>query len=372
MTAALLGAVAALPEGVAVPIPVLLAAAVGLSTPPLGACVRTLLPGLLPDPSAARAAYAAESAAIELTWILGPPLALGLGAAVSTGVALAAAGAVLLAGTAAFAAEPASRAWRPEPSRERRRGGSLGSPAIRTLVIVLLAAGVLFGAVEVGVAAAASALGNSAAAGPLFGIWGAGSLLGGLVAARLGGGARGAFGLALTLAALAAGHFLLVAAAGSVLALAAALLVAGTAIAPTYASIYAMVEDAAPAGTVTEAFAWLTTAVAVGASLGVARGGRARRLGRPQRRLRAGRSGRTHRPPDRGAALRNADRGPAARLAASRSSNTRGIRTAATVALGPSVRLALAFLTLFLAGAATAQASPRSSAAPTRSPTRST
>ena len=54
------------------------------------------------------------------------------------------------------------------------------------------------------------------------------------------------------------------------LALAAALLVAGTAIAPTYASIYAMVEDAAPAGTVTEAFAWLTTAVAVGASLGVA------------------------------------------------------------------------------------------------------
>jgi MFS family permease len=270
VTAALLGVVALLPEGVAVPIPVLLAAAVGLATPPLGACVRTLLPYLLPDPSATRAAYAAESAAIELTWILGPPLALGLGAALSTGAALAFGGAVLLAGTAAFAAEPASRAWRPEPRRERPRGGSLRSPAIRTLVIVLLAAGVLFGAVEVGVAGATTALGNSAAAGPLLGIWGAGSLLGGLVATRLGGGARGAIGLTVTLAALTAGHFLLVAAAGSVLALAAALLVAGTAIAPTYASIYAMVDDVAPAGTVTEAFAWLTTAVAVGASAGVA------------------------------------------------------------------------------------------------------
>jgi MFS family permease len=48
------------------------------------------------------------------------------------------------------------------------------------------------------------------------------------------------------------------------------LLVAGVAIAPAYASVYAMAERAAPDGTVTEAFAWLATATAIGASLGAA------------------------------------------------------------------------------------------------------
>jgi predicted MFS family arabinose efflux permease len=60
---------------------------------------------------------------------------------------------------------------------------------------------------------------------------------------------------------------------GSVLAIALVLFAAGAAIAPAYASVYAMVDDAAPAGTVTEAFAWLATAIAVGAAAGAAAGG---------------------------------------------------------------------------------------------------
>ena len=86
----------------------------------------------------------------------------------------------------------------------------------------------------------------------------------------MGGGARTGAGLALVLAALAAGHLALAAAAGSAVALAAVLALAGATIAPTYATIYAMVDRAAPAGTVTEAFAWLNTAVAIGASAGAA------------------------------------------------------------------------------------------------------
>ena len=92
---------------------------------------------------------------------------------------------------------------------------------MRTLVLVLLALGVVFGTVEVAVVAAADALGGSAAAGPLLGIWGVGSLVGGIIAARTGGGARTGAGLALVLAALAAGHLALAAAAGSAVALAA-------------------------------------------------------------------------------------------------------------------------------------------------------
>jgi MFS family permease len=270
--AALLGVIATLRPGTSVAVLAGLATAVGLATPPVGACLRTLLPGVLADPGAVRNAYAVDASASELTWIFGPPLALGIGALWSTGAALALAGLVLAGATAAFAVQPASRAWRPERTSPRPRGGALRTPAMRTLVGVLVAVGVLFGAVEVGVAAAAGALGATAAAGPLLGVWGAGSMAGGLLATRL-GGAHSATGLTAVLVALAAGHLTLVAAAGSVYTLAAALFVGGAAIAPTYARIYAMIEDAAPAGTVTEAFAWLATAVAIGAAAGAAGAG---------------------------------------------------------------------------------------------------
>ena len=271
-TTALLGGAALLPAGAALWLILALATAIGLATPPLAACFRALIPDLLPDASAARKAYAVDATAVELTWVAGPPLALGAGALLSTGAALAGAGAILLLGTGAFAAQPATRAWRPAaPAGDGH--GSLRAPGMQTLVIVLLAVGVLFGAVEVAVAAAAETLSGAAAAGPLLGVWGLGSLFGGIAATRRGGGAHGAAGLALVLAGLAAGHLLLVAATGSVATLAAALFVAGAGIAPTCASAYGLVERVTPAGTVTEAFAWLTTAMAVGTAAGAAAAG---------------------------------------------------------------------------------------------------
>jgi hypothetical protein len=101
-----------------------------------------------------------------------------------------------------------------------------------------------------------------------MGIWGAGSLIGGLILARAGGRAK----LVPLLIGLGAGHLAL-ASAGSVLALAAVLLLAGATIAPTYATVFGLVDGAAPAGTMTEAFAWLNTAVAVGAAGGAASAG---------------------------------------------------------------------------------------------------
>jgi len=269
---AALGGLAALPAGAPVPAIVAVAAVLGLATPPVSACLRTLLPALAPAPMALRRAYAVDAAAVELTWAAGPPLVLLAGAAWSTGAALAAAGAVLAIATVLFAAAPASRRWRPAPPAARR-AGALRTPAMRTLVVVLAGVGVLFGAVEVGVTSAADALEHSAAAGPLLGLWGAGSLLGGIVAARLGGGARTGPGLAFLLAALAAGHLALAWAADDLVALAILIAVAGSLIAPTLATAYAMVDRAAPAGTVTEAFAWLATAVAVGTSAGAATAG---------------------------------------------------------------------------------------------------
>ncbi len=259
--------VAALPAGTPLPALLLPAALIGFATPPVGACMRTLIPVLRPGADKRRRAYAVDAAATELTCVSGPPLALGLGALAGTGTALSAAGIVLVAATALFVLSPASRGWRPTATR-RARTSALAFPAMRTLVAVLVGVGVLFGATEVAVTAS-----TGPAAGMLLGLWGVGSLAGGVVAARLGGGATDGRSFALLLAALGAGHLALVAAPGRVAGAAALITVAGTMIAPVLASAYAMVDRAAPAGTVTEAFAWLATSTAVGTAVGAASAG---------------------------------------------------------------------------------------------------
>jgi MFS family permease len=250
-----------------------LAGATGLATPPLAASVRTLLPAIVADPGRLPALFALESTVLEATFVFGPPLALWLGVLWSTGTALTVSGVVMLVATLVFAAQPASRRWRPDPDVSRPRGGSLHSPAMRTLVLILFGTGAVFGATDVGVTAAAKALGSTAAAGPLLGLWGAGSLLGGIAATRLGGGAQRANGLKTLLGALALAHGALILTSGSVFAIAAVILLAGATIAPTVASVYGMVDRAAPAGTHTEAFSWLVTASSTGAALGAAAAG---------------------------------------------------------------------------------------------------
>src|SRR5215212_3982168 len=99
VAAAALGALAALPAGAPLGTLFTLAAVLGLATPPTGACMRALLPDLVADPDALRGAYAVDSAAVELTWVSGPPLVLLAGVLWSTGAALAVAGAILVAST---------------------------------------------------------------------------------------------------------------------------------------------------------------------------------------------------------------------------------------------------------------------------------
>src|SRR5690349_12216904 len=61
VSGAALVALALLPHGAPVPLMAALAAVAGLAEPPVGACFRALLPGLV-DGDAARAAYAADAA----------------------------------------------------------------------------------------------------------------------------------------------------------------------------------------------------------------------------------------------------------------------------------------------------------------------
>src|SRR2546423_682279 len=73
------------------------------------ACLRTLLPEIVADADLLHTAYAFDASANEATWVGGPPLGLAVGALWSPGAALAVGGGMLLFGTVAFAAQPASR-----------------------------------------------------------------------------------------------------------------------------------------------------------------------------------------------------------------------------------------------------------------------
>ena len=184
---------------------VALAAVLGFATPPVGACLRALLPGLVRRPEAAAQRLRRRLRRRRADLDLRPAAGAARGAPlVDRRRARRSPARSCSPPPPLFAAAPASRAWRPEPAASRPPGGALRSAGVRTLVLVLASAGLLFGATEVAVTAATDALGGTAAAGPLLGLWGVGGLLGGLVVARAGGGARTGTGLALLLAALAA------------------------------------------------------------------------------------------------------------------------------------------------------------------------
>ncbi len=68
-------------------------------------------------------------------------------------------------------------------------------------------------------------------------------------------------------AALAVCHGALILTTGSLLAIGAVITLAGATIAPTVSAIYAMVDRAAPAGTLTEAYSWQLTASLTGAAV---------------------------------------------------------------------------------------------------------
>jgi MFS family permease len=273
MTAATLIAMGLLPADGPHALLVALAGAAGLATPPLAACVRTLLPAIVARPSELPALFALESTLLEVTFVAGPPLALGLGALWSTGAALVVSGLVLVSGTVAFATHRASRAWRPDAAAARSRAGSLRAPAIRILIMVELGTGIVFGATEVGVTATATHTAGAVAAAPLLALWGAGSVIGGLIVTRWGARLRGALHLPLLLAALAVFHGALLVSTHSLTAMGMIIMAAGATIAPTGSVIYAMVDRFAPAGTQTEAFSWLYTAASTGTAVGAGAAG---------------------------------------------------------------------------------------------------
>ena len=219
----------------------------------------------------AHAAFALESAGLEITYIAGPVLIAGAigswstAAAALTCAAAAARGHARVRGRRAGAGVAAGAA-----RRGRRRGAArLGRAHARGR---LRAVGLAFGAVEVGVPAPRTPPATRTPPGSCSASGASARCSAACAAAHARPPADRVRRLCLLLALLAAGHVLLALPAG-LLGLAALLLLAGAAIAPAFGLAYGLVDGVAPAGAVTEAFTWLSTGIAAGLAVGSALGG---------------------------------------------------------------------------------------------------
>ena len=214
----------------------------GAALPPLGSCMRALWPTLIPSPAFRPAAFAIDATLQELAFVLGPPLLALLVALASPEVAL-------------FAA-----------------AGALRSAGVRRLLALSAVLGGAFGATEVAVPAFCEHHGGRPAAGLILAALALGSGCGGVIfgarvsrvpAQRRLFVALGGFAVLLTP--------LLVAPSIAVMAVLA--FIGGMPIAPAFAGSYLLLDRFSVPGAMTETFAWNTTCLYVGASLGTAIGG---------------------------------------------------------------------------------------------------
>jgi MFS family permease len=256
----------AIASGASVAVLIGVAALQGATVPPISPSMRALWAGLVPE-DRVETAYAFDSVALELAFIVGPLIAAGLATAWTPSAGMVVSAAFYTVAALGFATAPASRAWRPVETAERTRAGALRSPGIRTLAVAAACAAVAFGALEVALTAFAEEQGSRGSVGPLITVWSLGSLAGGLVY-----GAR-------TWTSPASHRFLILSGllglgavplpfAGSLLAMGAFLFGTGLALAPLGATAYSLLAALAPAGTATEAYSWHIVANVVGSSIG--------------------------------------------------------------------------------------------------------
>lgn len=149
-----------------------------------------------------------------------------------------------------------------------QNASALRVPGVRVLIVTFLGIGSVFGGMQVSLAAYTEAIGEPGLNGVLYGIFAAGNMLSGLVcgaiAWKISPQRRLLVGYT-ALAVMASGLW----AAQSVVLLAGLGLLVGVCIAPSLITGYTLVDKIVPAGSRTEAFTWLTGAVALGQAAAV-------------------------------------------------------------------------------------------------------
>jgi len=243
--------------------------AAGGTLPSLGSLVRARWTAVLADPSQLHTAHAIESVLDDVVFAVGPVLVTVLATVVAPAVGLAAALALALLGGVSLAAQTRTE---PAPVRRRRGTAAIRSPGLRVIAVAFLALGAIFGGLDVATIAFAREHHAVALAGPLLaGLAVTGASAGALYGARrwrLPPVRRLQLVALLACACLAPTAFV-----GSLAGAAAALVLAGLTLTPLIITGFALVASVVPSSAITEAFSWISAALAAGVAVGLAIGG---------------------------------------------------------------------------------------------------
>jgi MFS family permease len=242
------------------------AALSGAAALQVGSLVRARWSALVGGSSALEAAFALESTLDELIFVLGPVLVTALALGVAPGAGLLGALVLTIVGSLALALQ---RRTEPAPAgvRDQSERSAISTPGLRVLVATFVAAGAIFGTLDVAMVAFAGQVGAPAAAGPLLALVAAGSLLAGLAYGTRGWRWPLEKRFVASVIVLWGGTVPLVF-VPSVALMAPAATLAGVAIAPTLIAGFTLVQKLVPSGALTEGLNWTITALGVGAAVG--------------------------------------------------------------------------------------------------------
>ncbi|WP_063771128.1 MFS transporter [Streptacidiphilus neutrinimicus] len=277
------------------------AALAGAFMPPLEPCLRALWPDIV-DEAQLETAYALDSASQQILYVAGPLLVAGIAAIGSARAALWLAAGLGLVGTLVVATSGPARAWHPAPrpaasapaakapaasapaasapldGTRKAEGrhhwlGPLRSPGLVLLLLAFAGTGWSVGGQNIlFVAYAQEHHGIPGGAGLLLAL----AALSGLLGALAYGAVRWKAPTATRTWAMAAGMavcYLPLLAVPGPLGMSGAAALSGLGLAPLLAAAFVLIAELAPAGTTTEAFAWLVTVFSTGNALGSAASG---------------------------------------------------------------------------------------------------
>lgn len=244
-------------------------ALLGGSMPSMSAMLRARWTLLYRGQPRLQTAYALETVLDEVTFIAGPPLAVGLCVAVSPFAGPLAAAVLLVLGVAGLIAQRGT-----EPPRQLVTAAGAGQSLLargdmRLLVVLMVAMGVIVGSVDILSVAVAEQRNTPAAASLVLSAYALGSCVAGLLFGTLTLHMPlhrqllvGAAAVALT--SLPLRH------ADTLPTLALTVLVAGVCFAPTMIVAMSLVERQVPQQRITEGMTWLLAGLNVGVAMGAA------------------------------------------------------------------------------------------------------
>ncbi|MFJ8738348.1 MFS transporter [Embleya sp. NPDC127516] len=238
----------------------------GFTTPPLEAGLRALWPSVL-TPERVQAAYALDAAAQEILFTVGPLIVVVVVQVASAELAVLLTGLIGVAGTLIVVTARPSRIWRGE-QHTPHWAGALRSAGLRVVLVAFTLAGIALGVLSVAAVAYADHEDSGALSGVFLAAMSFGALLGGLVHGVRAWRTPPARRLLWFMLWLTVCYLPLTAVPGPWLMMPLAVL-SGVFLAPAIACVFTLIDELAPRGTVTEAFAWLVAAIGAGSALGM-------------------------------------------------------------------------------------------------------